>query len=57
MPSWESWELGAPRLPLARERGVDQEIYEEIVETTGPARNPLSPETPPIGEGAALFVF
>jgi hypothetical protein len=45
--------LGAPRLPLAREGGVDYMINEVIVEPLSLALNALSPETQPLGYGTA----
>jgi hypothetical protein len=49
--------LGALRLTLARENGVDYMINKVIVEPLSLTLNALSPETQPLGYGAALLVF
>src|SRR5215211_8998153 len=49
--------LGAPRLPLARKSGVDHMIYIVIVEQLSLALNALSPETQPLGYGAAPLIL
>jgi hypothetical protein len=49
--------LGALRLPLARKSGVDHMIYIVIVEPLSLALNALSPETQPLGYGAAPLIL
>src|ERR671917_2213771 len=49
--------LGALPLPLARESSVDHMINKVIVEPLSLALNALSPETQPLGYGAAPLVF
>src|SRR5215204_957817 len=50
-------QLEAPRLPLARERGIDHVIDKVIVEPFGLPPNALSPKTQPLGYGATLLVL
>jgi hypothetical protein len=48
--------LGALRLTLARENGIDYMINKVIVESLSFTLNALSPETQPLGYGTAPFI-